>query len=159
MDFDQAIDIIIGLEGGLVDNPKDSGGVTKYGISLAAYPNLGRDGIINLTEDQAKKIYYDDYWMKLSIYEFPESLRLCLLDSAINQGVSGAIKCLQRALRVNDDGIIGPHTITAAKAISADELVVHFMNERLFEYISDRGWQEFGRGWAARLFKITLKAG
>ena len=47
-DFDKAFELVIGHEGGLVDHPADPGGLTKYGISKRAYPNLD---IRNLTLD------------------------------------------------------------------------------------------------------------
>ncbi|HHV62978.1 MAG TPA: hypothetical protein GXX51_10120 [Firmicutes bacterium] len=44
-------------EGGLPEDPRDPGGITKFGISLRSYPSLGADGIRNLTHDQAIAIY------------------------------------------------------------------------------------------------------
>ena len=38
MDFDQAFERVIGHEGGYVNDPRDPGGETKYGISRRAYP-------------------------------------------------------------------------------------------------------------------------
>ncbi len=35
--------IVVGEEGGYVNNPKDPGGETKYGISKKSYPNVGID--------------------------------------------------------------------------------------------------------------------
>lgn len=39
MNFDLAFEIIIGHEGGYVNDPRDPGGETRYGISKRAYPN------------------------------------------------------------------------------------------------------------------------
>ena len=52
--FDSAFTIILGSEGGYVNDPRDSGGETKYGIAKKFYPNLD---IKNLTVEQAKAIY------------------------------------------------------------------------------------------------------
>ena len=46
---------------GYVNDPKDPGGETNYGISKRAYPDVD---IKNLTEDGAKDIYKRDYWDK-----------------------------------------------------------------------------------------------
>ena len=54
-----AINHTLELEGGYVNDPNDSGGQTKYGISKKAYPDLD---IPNLTIAQAMEIYRKDYW-------------------------------------------------------------------------------------------------
>lgn len=38
MNFDAAFERLLGHEGGYVDNPRDPGGETKYGISRRSYP-------------------------------------------------------------------------------------------------------------------------
>lgn len=50
-DFDKAFEIVIGHEGGYVNNPKDPGGETKYGISKRTYPN---EDIRGMTLERAK---------------------------------------------------------------------------------------------------------
>ncbi len=49
-----------------------------------------------------------------------------MLDCAINQGVVTAIQLLQQAIRIQDDGLLGPKTLAAAEhaeRISAPRLV------------------------------------
>ncbi|WP_425526518.1 glycosyl hydrolase 108 family protein [Xanthomonas oryzae] len=46
-------------EGGYVNDPRDPGGETQWGISKRAYPELN---IRALTRDQAIEIYRRDYW-------------------------------------------------------------------------------------------------
>jgi len=57
---------VLEAEGYLSDDVNDNGGLTKYGISQRAYPNLD---IKNITLDDAKNIYYNDYFLK---YRFNE---------------------------------------------------------------------------------------
>lgn len=47
------------VEGGYVNDPNDPGGETKFGISKRSYPHLD---IKNLTEDDAKKIFIEDFF-------------------------------------------------------------------------------------------------
>ena len=63
MNIDSAFDILQTFEGGAIvtNNPADQGGLTKYGISQAAYPGVD---IENMTADTAKGIYGTDYWLK-----------------------------------------------------------------------------------------------
>ena len=53
MNFDKSVLILFSWEGGLVNNPKDPGGVTNFGISQRSYPKLN---ISTLTKDQASEI-------------------------------------------------------------------------------------------------------
>ena len=52
-------DLIV-REGGLVSDPDDRGGMTKFGISQRAHPELD---IPNLTKEEAKQVYFEDYWV------------------------------------------------------------------------------------------------
>lgn len=70
-------------EGGYVNNPKDPGGETKYGISKKAYPNLD---IKRLSLEEAKEIYRRDYWEKLPSIS-NDGLRIAAFDTAINVGI------------------------------------------------------------------------
>jgi lysozyme family protein len=99
-------------EGGYVNDPKDPGGETNFGISKRSYPGLD---IKALTWAKACEIYRKDFWEK---YRFPaltdQGLAENVLDHAINAGPGRAIKLLQKACGVAEDGKIGPATIAAA---------------------------------------------
>lgn len=86
MDFDTVMSHILNYEGGarLV---RDSGGLTKYGISQRAYPGLN---IRALTEHEAINLYRRDYWNRIGASTAPANLRLALMDSAVNEGVGKA---------------------------------------------------------------------
>ena len=62
--IDKFMPIIFAHEGGYVNDQKDSGGETKYGISKRSYPNLD---IKNLTKKQATDIYKVDFYNKMKI--------------------------------------------------------------------------------------------
>src|SRR3990167_11517248 len=110
--FDQALAFVLEWEGGLVSDPNDAGGLTNHGISQRPYPDLA---IAALTRDDVVAIYARDYWAPIRGDELPAPLALVVFDSAVNQGVSRAIVCLQRALGVADDGELGPVTMEAGQ--------------------------------------------
>ena len=140
-DFHRCIDRILTEEGGLSAHPADPGGLTNYGISQRSYPTLD---IAALTLADAQALYRRDYWQPLHGDQLPPGLDLLLLDSAINQGAGTAIKLLQQALRIKDDGVLGPITLTAA--------------ERFLRYEFNRNEAVFGRGWYRRLLRMHRHA-
>src|SRR5579862_3236474 len=118
--FETAVDFVLTAEGGLVDDPSDPGGVTKFGISQRAYPNLN---IRELTIADAKALYRKDYWDRCSCDKLPAGIAFVVFDAAVNQGVSGSIRMLQRSLNVLEDGLIGPATLSAAAAQAPSAII------------------------------------
>lgn len=148
MTFDEAFDLLLGHEGGYVNNPADPGGETNWGISKRQYPDLD---IRNLTRAQAKKIYQRDYWDRLQAGALPEAIQFDLFDCAINSGLETAARLLQRAVGTAEDGMIGPLTIAAVNTLGQWEVRAKF-NARRLQFMTDLStWPTFGRGWARRI--------
>lgn len=155
MSLDRAFELVIEAEGGYVNDPRDPGGETKFGISRRAYPTLDIKG---LTREQAKEIYERDYWLAAKCQLLPWPLSAVVFDCAVNQGVGTAITLLQKALGLTQDGVVGPKTLAAAKA-SGEEGVALYLAERTLRYTRTSGWVIYGRGWVKRLFLLTLECG
>ena len=153
MSFEQAVAMVLRHEGGYSLDPRDPGGETRFGISKRAYPDVD---ILRLTEDEAKAIYRRDYWDKLRPDEIPEPLAICLFDAAVNMGRDKAVRLLQRACGVAQDGVMGGNTIAAANRLS--DAVVRFSTERCIAYTGIRGFDTFGKGWLRRTFSVALEA-
>ncbi len=148
-DIDRAFPIVIDLEGGLVNNPADPGGVTKFGISKRSYPNVD---VANLTLDQAKAIYQRDFWAPLRCDYLPWPINALLFEAAVNVGPSEGVKALQAAIGVIADGSIGPATISAVGHAKTADLVPRFMAKLGVHYAS-LGKPEFLEGWLFREFR------
>ena len=153
--FDKAFEHVLGIEGGYVNDPKDPGGETKYGICKRSYPSVD---IKALTIEQAKALYKRDYWDKVKGDELPFPINLFMFDAAVNQGVDPAIKMLQAALSVAQDGVLGVQTLKAAAQAKGGELPAQFMAARAMRYIGTRNFDRYGKGWFKRLFAITMEA-
>ena len=153
MSFDRAVEMVLKHEGGYVNDPKDPGGETRFGISKRAYPDVD---ILRLTEDEAKTIYRRDYWDKLRTDEIPEELAICVFDAAVNMGRDRAVRLLQRACGVAQDGVMGGNTIAAANRLV--DPVVRFSAERIIAYTGIRGFDTFGKGWLRRTVAVALEA-
>jgi lysozyme family protein len=154
MNFDLAVELVIGFEGSYVNDPRDPGGETKWGISKRSYPDLD---IRNLSTDDAKAIYERDYWDKMRCNELSEGLRLAVFDCAVNQGISKATHLLQKLAGAKCDGQIGPKTLGLVNKKDPVEFLVNYMTERQLHYANLRTFDRYGRGWTRRIFEIAVK--
>jgi len=158
--FDEAFERLIGHEAGYSDDSRDPGnwtggriGVgglkgTKFGIAANTYPDLD---IKSLTLDQAKAIYYRDWWLKIGADELDPAIVFQVWDFAVNAGMGTAKRALQRAVGVADDGKVGPLTLAAVKAMSVTDVLLRFNAQRLRFYTSLSSWPTYGKGWARRV--------
>lgn len=148
MGFNEVFDRLIGHEGGYVNNPKDPGGETNWGISKRSYPNVN---IKQLTRDGAKAIYKRDFWDRINGDKLSPSLAYQAFDFAVNSGIETAIRYLQRALGVADDGYWGPATANALYKCSESDVVMLYLAERLEFMTKLKNWEDASRGWSRRI--------
>jgi lysozyme family protein len=153
--FQRAFEVVIGHEGGYVNDPRDPGGETKYGISKRANPDVD---IRNLTLAKAQWIYRQRYWLPLHADAMPEAVAVQVFDAAVNHGLKPATRMMQRALQVPDDGIIGPVTLRAMTTVEDARFLAHFAAERLTFYTDLAGWDVYGRGWTRRVASNLRRA-
>lgn len=153
MMFDRAFEIVLRHEGGYVNDPRDPGGETKYGISKRAYP---KEDIANLTTARAKEIYRRDYWAKIKGDDLPWPIALAVFDSAVNCGVSRAAKWLQESIGTNADGVIGDVTVKLVKRNSNPVRIAQdVLTRRMIYYSILKHWKDYQRGWTARVLDIA----
>lgn len=127
---DQTINAIIDREGGYINDPADSGGETKFGITETTARDYGYSGsMLDMSRQVAFEIYADKYWAGLNA----DSLQLLhdkvaeeVVDTGVNMGPARAARFLQRALNIFNqrgklyddiatDGNIGPTTLNALR--------------------------------------------
>jgi lysozyme family protein len=151
VNFDQAFDALIGVEGDYSNNSNDPGGETRWGVTRKVAIQEGYTGDMRVfPRETAKDIYQRLYWTPLRADELPDGIRYTVFDGAVNSGVSQAVKWLQAALGVAQDGVIGPATIAAANA--AGPLLGAVINAERLQFMTDLPqWAAFGRGWARRI--------
>lgn len=132
-DFKKAIDKVLVNEGGYVNDPKDSGGETKFGISKRAYPNVD---IKNLTTDEAKAIYKKDYWDKIKGDDIDDDLVAYeIFDTAVNMGARTSSKLAQIVVGAYPDGYIGAKTLEKINAMDVELLVSKFRLSKIARYL------------------------
>ncbi|WP_211090095.1 glycoside hydrolase family 108 protein [Pseudothauera nasutitermitis] len=152
MNFDTAFERLIGHEGGYVNHPEDPGGETNWGVTLRTAREAGYTGSMrDLTRDQAKEIYRTAYWGRAQAEQYDGAIAFQVFDAAVNHGIGQAIRFLQRAVGVADDGAVGPVTLAAVRAMSVTDVLARFNAERLDFYTKLSTWPTFGKGWARRV--------
>jgi lysozyme family protein len=129
--FDRAFGFVIKHEGELNDDPNDPGGLTKYGISQRAYPDLD---IRNITLDEAKTLYWVDYWNRCDCDYLAFPTDILVFDTAVNMGVSKAISIRSKASDFFDYVIL-----------------------RIHEYTKMRGFNAYGKGWINRVLNLYMQ--
>lgn len=154
--FDKVIEFVLAEEGGYVNNPADPGGETNFGISKRQYPDTD---IRNLTKDQAKAIYKNDFWAFVQGDKLPIGIALVLMDSAVNMGPTTAIHILQDALNIASDGKLGPFTLSRVLAVrEINSFIAEYSALRFFGYSEMNAFRTFGLGWGRRVARCMLVA-
>lgn len=148
MKFEDVFDRLIGHEGGYVNDPKDPGGETNWGISKRSYPTVD---IKNLSRWAARDIYRRDFWDKVQADKLPDGVAFQLFDFAVNSGMETAVRYLQRAVGVADDGHWGPVSQAAMERLSESDLIMLVLAERLGFMTRLKNWPDASRGWARRI--------
>ena len=155
--FDEAFDRLISHEGGYSDDPRDSGnwtggaqGVgqlkgTKFGIAACSYGYLD---IKNLSLEEAKAIYRRDFWEVCGVAH--PAIKFQLFDASVNHGRGNAIRFLQRAVKVADDGDWGVKSQAALESMEANDDLLRFVAYRLKFWASLQKFDIYGRGWTNR---------
>lgn len=148
MEFDEAFEKLIGHEGGYVNDARDPGGETNWGISKRSYPAVD---IKALTLDGAKLIYRRDFWDRCRADQLPAELRFDLFDGAVNSGVVQSVRWLQQSVGAVDDGVLGPLTLAAVAAMNPAAVAARYNGNRLMFMTDLKVWPTFSRGWARRI--------
>lgn len=180
--FDRALQDVLGIEGDYSNDPADSGGETKFGITKQLAREYGYHGPMReLPLAKAREIYDFVFWRPLKldkIAEMDEDIALEIFESAVNTWTVTAARWLQRSLNALNlqgsrypdiavDGKIGPSTLSALRSyldFRGDEgrlvLLTALNVEQGAHYLrlaQDRPKDErFVYGWLLRRVRINL---
>lgn len=164
IDFDKCLPIELKIEGGLVNDPSDPGGLTNLGVTRARWSEwLGRpvtvDEMKALTPATVSPLYKAGYWDHLRCDDLPAGVDWMVFDCGVNQGPARAATWLQLAAQmVIPDGIVGPLTVAAVQKVGAVEVIGRLYNRRWLAYRQDPDFVHFGDGWLARLERVRDQA-
>jgi len=150
--------------GGYVNDPADSGGATKYDVTLATWQRLGYDKDMDgdIDVEDIKLLNHADadkinewFWNKCRANEINnQAVAESVVEAFWGSGITG-IKLIQRVAGVEPDGKIGQITLDAINSHSPAELhekirlakiafVTNLANRRLKD-------KRFLKGWIRRI--------
>lgn len=146
------------------DDAHDPGGKTMCGITQREYDMYRRHAMLptqdvrRITETEGLDIYHGTYWFPHAP-QLPIGLDLCFLDSAVNEGTTEAVRILQVALGLVNDGDWGSRTAAAVISITDVQHAINsFTARRKDVYRGSRGFQYFGSDWIQRATEIGFAA-
>lgn len=160
--YPEAIRRVLLSEGGYVNNAKDPGGPTNYGITLAVYRDNGHAGataadVKAMPLDEARRIYKLRYANPIGFDQLPAGLDYALFDYAVNSGVGRANKVIRRVCGLADNADLGT-LMTAVAKRKATDLIAAVNAERLKFLQGLKTWPTFGKGWGARVQSVNAAA-
>jgi lysozyme family protein len=165
--FDRAQAIIKVYEGGYVDDPKDPGGATNFGITQATLSRWRRRQVTKaevaaMSYDEAKDIYFAEYWSRSSCDAMPGPLALPVYNIAVHAGVGTAARFLQHALNQNGaavsvDGGIGGETLGAVAQAPLPGVISDLID--LYEDLlrAQRNFPHYKNGFLGRVSKLRVE--
>ena len=153
--FDKCLEMLLALDGGFVNHPKDPGGITNLGVTKKVYDEwTGRESteqeMRDLTPDDVAPIYKKNYWDRVKGDSLPSGLDWACFDWAVNSGSGRPAKAVQRAVGATQDGAIGPQTLGLIMEKDPEEIINYVYGVRQDFYKSLKTFETFGRGWTRR---------
>lgn len=122
-DFNEEFEKLVFAEGGYVNDPDDKGGETYLGISRKHNPAWGGWGEIDkitksypkeswnyvmkhddFLTNSAREFYKRQYWNCFDLDDCSQSVAHQMFDTAVNMGVSKAIRIAQRIVGMKETG-------------------------------------------------------
>ena len=169
--FDFAFNYLISKDegSGFTDDPVDSGGATKAGITKRWYEvfmncQISLDDFKNLSMDAIKSFYQAAYWQQLKCDKFTDrNVATAIFDSAVLYGIPTVGLMVQRAaiscgVPLDTDGILGQESVNAVNSISVGTFLNSFCAQVLGHiqylvgmYPKNKKFQE---GWINRANRL-----
>jgi lysozyme family protein len=142
--FQRALPVVLQYEGGWADNPKDPGGATMKGVTLATFrhrhPNATKADLRAISNDDLASIYREGFWKPVNGDGLASGVDLVTFDASVNSGPGRALGWLKAS--------IGGSDVETIKRLCAKRL--GFMHGLKI-------WKTFGKGWAARVASVEAK--
>ncbi|MFN5997832.1 MAG: glycoside hydrolase family 108 protein [Paracoccaceae bacterium] len=157
----KALAFTLRWEGGFVDHPADPGGATNKGVTKAVYDSYRaskgqpKQSVRQINDIEVHDIYETRYWQSAKCPEIKVDLDTVHFDTAVNMGVSRAIKFMQKSTGCTPDGSWGSLTASAVAGCDPGATLIAYCNTREAFYLSlvnrRPEMKVFMKGWMNRL--------
>lgn len=142
--FQASLKVTLAYEGGWSDHPKDPGGATMKGITLATFrrffPSATKSQLRSISDENIGRIYKLDYWDKVNGDRLAAGVDLAAFDAGVMSGPGRANKWL------------------LASAGGADHSTVKRLCAKRLGFVQSLAiWKTFGKGWGKRIAAIEAK--
>lgn len=142
--YNYALQQVLKSEGGYTNDPRDPGGPTNYGITIADYrmyvkKDASSQDVKNMHLSDAQAIYRSKYWNALGCDSLPSGVDYSVFDYGVNSGIGRARQVYNRLKPKY------PNPVDLINAIN---------DERLAFLKSLKTWSHFGAGWGPRVARV-----
>ena len=148
---------ILSWEGCCANDPRDPGGATNKGVTLATFRSVfGKDKTVKdlkkITDSQWMTIFKTKFWDRYKADNIKDEwITYLLVDWLWTSGVGNAINRVQKFLGLKIDGIVGNVTINKINSFNGKELFIKLWHLRE-NFIKTRAqYPIYGKGWLRRL--------
>ena len=154
--------VTLKYEGGWSDHPKDPGGATMKGVTLATfrryYPGATKSELRAISDKDVELIYRDGYWKTVAGDALPFGVDMVTFDYGVNSGPSRGVKALQSVIGTPVDGKPGADTISRAASADGKRVIQDICAKRMTFLRALRTWGTFGKGWSRRVADVEARA-
>lgn len=162
---DEIIRRVIRREGGYVNNKNDTGGATKYGITIGTLANyrgvpkasLTPSDVKKLTEEEAIAIYKKNYWDNSRMDEVSDTVRELFFDTHVHGGAAVVARRALNSLGYNipTSGGISASLVEAMNSVNQKQLFDAMVKERVKRFYgivqNNPSQKVFINGWLNRM--------
>ncbi len=169
-DYDQCLSRLLVHEGGFTNDPRDPGGPTNFGITIADARRFWKNNATtadmqSMSLTVAKGIYRPEYWDSLRCSDLPPGVDDSVFDYGVNSGISRSGKVLRRVVGLSDtDWHVTDEVLAAVRKRDPAALINAINDERMRFLRGLSTFDHFGVGWTRRVtevraFSLQLAAG
>lgn len=140
--------------------PGDPGGGTNMGVTEATWRDAERRGLVSGELQYAElsdlsRVLHELFWHVAGCDKLPAGVDLVVFNMAMVSGPSRAIRLLQSAVGVKQDGIWGPISQGALENTDPEEVLDYFTDDAVAFFEGLAGFERFGNGWLRRAYDAT----
>ena len=155
--FERSLTEVLRWEGGRVDDPRDPGGRTAYGVIQRVYDKwrasrgLPPRDVWLIDPKERETIYRERYWNVMFCDDYHPAVAFAVFNFCVNAGARQATLDAQRVVGVTADGVLGPRTRAALAKVDPKTFVQLYAERQRVFYPKLKTYHYFGKGWMRRV--------